>query len=231
MFPERSTELFPRRLALLLAGAFGFGVVCALIKGQSGDGLSLASQIRGEIGNLSTPWVLVAWFAGRRTRAIGGGALLGLVATLVALVGFYVVSGLVEPMGGSMPIADISSWLSANRVYFEAGVISGPVFGAFGAWSARRRSPSATLVAGLLLVGEPLVLLATGAIFPNGVLSPLTGLPLVVRIVPAFGLSGVGAASVAVHVAEVVVGLALIAFALHGRWRQTPAADVATDRR
>ena len=198
-----------RRLVTVLVGAFAFGVVAALLKGQSGDGRALVSQVRSELGNLSAPWVLIAWVAGTRTDRIWRGALLGLAATLVALVGFYVVSGIVEEMGNDV-VSSSLRWISANRVYFEAGIVSGPVFGAFGAWWARRRSPSALVVVGLLLLGEPLVLWVTGAVFPNGVLSPLTGLPLVVRIVPGFGLGDAGAASIAVHVAEVVAGAAAV---------------------
>ncbi|MGZ4131118.1 MAG: hypothetical protein ACXVPR_09895, partial [Actinomycetota bacterium] len=57
-------------------------------------------------------------------------------------------------------------------------------------------------------------------IFPNGVLSPLTGLPLVVRIVPAFGLGGAGAVSIAVHVVEIVGGIALLVVGRRRRERR-----------
>jgi Family of unknown function (DUF6518) len=207
-----------RRLAEVLAAAFAFGAVAALLKGQSGDGRAIVSQVRSELGNLSAPWVLIAWVAGTRSRRIPVAAALGLLATIVALAGFYVVSGLVEPMDRGSAVADVAAWMSANRVYFEAGVFSGPLFGALGGWWARRRSPSAFVVVGLLLLGEPVVLWLTGAIFPNGVLSPLTGLPLVVRIVPGFGLAGAGAVSIGVHAAEVAGG---VAFILLGRRRRS----------
>jgi hypothetical protein len=213
-----------RAAARALGWAFAFGIVAGLLAGQSGDGRALVSQVRGELGTMSAPWVLLAWWAGSRAARVWSGAVLGLVATLVALVGFYVVSGLVEPMGGPTVLHDVASWMWANRVWFEAGVVSGPVFGALGAWWARRRAPGALVVAGALLAGEPLVLWLTGAVLPNGVMSPLTGLPLVVRVVPGLGLSGVDAVSLAVRGLEVAVGVALIAAAILRRRRSVAVA-------
>jgi hypothetical protein len=197
-----------------------FGVVAGVVAGQSGDGRALVSQIRGELGTMSAPWVLVAWWAGSRAGRASLGAVFGLAATLAALVGFYVVSGIVEPMGRPTVLGDIASWASANRVWFEAGLVSGPVFGALGGWWARRRSPSAAVVVGALLAGEPVVLWVTGALFPHGVLAPLTGLPLVVRVVPGLGLSGAGVVSIAVRVVELLLGLALVASATVRRRRR-----------
>ncbi|MGZ4108576.1 MAG: hypothetical protein ACXVP7_02695 [Actinomycetota bacterium] len=209
-----------RRVMNLLLMAFALGVVAALVKGQSGDGRAIVSQVRSELGNLSAPWVLIAWFAGTCSRRIPASSVFGLAATTIALGGFYLVSGVVEPMDRGGVVRDVGAWISANRVYFEAGLLSGPVFGALGGWWARRRSPGAFAVAGLLMIGEPLVLWLTGAIFPNGVLSPLTGLPLVVRIVPAFGLGGAGAVSIAVHVVEIVGGIALLVVGRRRRERR-----------
>jgi len=100
-----------------------------------------------------------------------------------------------------------------------AGAISGPVFGLLGGWWGRGRSPHALLVAGILLFGEPVVLGITGAVLPNGVLSPRTGLPLVVRIVPAFGPSGAAPDALAVYAGEMVLGAALVAVAVRSAHR------------
>ncbi len=208
-------------MAKLLLVAFAFGVGAALLKGQSGDGRAIVSQVRSELGNLSAPWVLIAWFAGTRSRRIPVSSVLGLAATTIALVGFYLVSAVVEPMDRGGVVRDVGAWVSANRVYFEAALVSGPLFGALGGWWARRPSPSAFAVAGLLMIGEPLVLWLTGAIFPSGVLSPITGLPLVIRIVPGFGLGGAGAVSIVVHVAEIAGGIGLLVV---GRRRRERAA-------
>jgi Na+-driven multidrug efflux pump len=57
-------------------------------------------------------------------------------------------------------------------------------------------------------------------LFPHGVLAPLTGLPLVVRVVPGLGLSGAGVVSIAVRVVELLLGLALVASATVRRRRR-----------
>jgi uncharacterized protein DUF6518 len=169
-----------RRTGRLLAIALLFGVAAGVLKGPSGDGRGALWEVRSALANISTPWVLIAWFAGSRSTRIGSGILLGLAATVVALVGFYVVCGVVEAMRNDV-VSSSMAWMSANRVWFEAGMVSGPLFGALGAWWARRRSPSAFAVAGLLMVGG---------------------------IVPGFGVSGT--ASIAVHVVEIAAGAALL---------------------
>jgi hypothetical protein len=216
-----------RRFARIVVLAFVFGIVAGILAGQSGDGVGLASRVRSVLGGLSAPWVLLAWVAGARTSRVVVGAVLGVGTTIVALVGFYVVSGIVEPMGGRTLVQDVGSWIAANRVWFEAGVVSGPIFGALGGWWRRRGSPPAILVAGALLAGEPVVLWVTGALFPNGVLSPLTGLPLVVRVVPGFGLSHADGVSIAVHAVELVAGLALGVLGLRRRRAVAPSSSPA----
>jgi hypothetical protein len=203
-----------------------FGIVAGIIAGQSGDGVGLVSRVRSDLGGLSAPWVLVAWFAGARTSRVTLGAILGLVATMIALVAFYVVSGTVEAMGNDV-VSSSLRWMSANRVWFEAGLVSGPVFGALGAWWRRRGSPDAVLVAGILLAGEPLVLWSTGAVWPNGVLSPLSGLPLVVRIVPGLGVGGrADALAISVYAAEMLAGVGLIVVGLRHAGSRRVAAPI-----
>ena len=62
----------------------------------------------------------------------------GLAATLFALAGFYLLSTLVENLGGHGFIGDLRLELTGNRAYFEGGVVTGPIFGALGAWWRRR---------------------------------------------------------------------------------------------
>ena len=47
--PSRAT------LARILAAAFAFGLLAALAKGQNTDGVQTMSQVRGDLGSLSTP--------------------------------------------------------------------------------------------------------------------------------------------------------------------------------
>jgi hypothetical protein len=158
-----------RRLVLVIIGGVAFGVLAAWAKGQDTDGLTLISQIRNDVGNLSTPWLLVAFIAGARSRRLAAGALLGLLVTMSALLGFYVFTTMVVNLGGHGFAGDFALELWGNRIYLAAGVGTGLLFGALGA--AWRESPSlrAAVVAGMLLIAEPIVLAIFGLVFPNSV--------------------------------------------------------------
>lgn len=134
--------------ATLLA-AFAFGVVAGLFKGAD-------PGLRAAIGNLSAPWLLVAFLAALRSRTPLRGALMGLVSTVVALVGFYaaVTIALAGHLGGGGHWRELVVEAGANRVYFLAGLVTGPVLGAAGAWVGRRHPGLAPFVVGGLLAGE-----------------------------------------------------------------------------
>src|SRR5881275_146458 len=152
------------RILLVLVGAFAFGLLAAWAKGPNTDGLSTISQVRADLGNVSTPWLLVPFLAGARSRKAGPGALLGLAATMSALFGFYVLTSLLVDLGNHGIVQDLGRELEANRIYLASGLLSGPLFGALGAWWRRSRSLGASVVAGTLLVGEPIVLAGVGAL-------------------------------------------------------------------
>ena len=199
-----------RRVALVLAGAFAFGVLAALAKGQDTDGLSTLSQVRGALGNLSAPWLLVAFVAGTQAPRLRSAALLWLLATMVALLGFYLLTVLVIDLNAHGFLNELRRELRANRVYLEGGLLTGPSFGIVGWLWRQNRSLRASLLAGALLMGEPLVLILIGAVFSGGVL-PGGPLPDVVRIVPGWGLSADRpATSIAVYATEFSFGLAVI---------------------
>jgi Family of unknown function (DUF6518) len=198
-----------KRIGLIFIGAFAFGVLAAWAKGPDTDGIGALSQVRADVGNLSTPWLLVAFVAGSFAARPWKGAILGLATTMVALLGFYLLTSMFINVGGLDFPRNIPRELFVNRVYLEGGLISGAVFGALGAWWSRRRSVNASILVGGLLMLEPLILAAIGR-FTSGVLdSP--SIPLFVRIVPAFGLSGDRPAiQTGVYLAEFVVGLAIL---------------------
>lgn len=129
--------------------ALMFGMVAALIKGDH-------HGVRDTIGNLSTPWLLVALVPGFLTRSLPRGARLGLATTAAALLGFYVVVAMTVDGRLDQVLRDNGRWLLC-------GLVSGPLMGALGAW-IRRRSPepesTGVLVTGLLLVLEPMVILS-----------------------------------------------------------------------
>jgi hypothetical protein len=196
-------------MSSVLLAALCFGMLAALIKGPGGA--DDVSAIRSSLGNLSTPWLLVAFVAGTRCSRLRSGALVGLLATMVALIGFYLVSSIIQDLGHHGFLGDLRLELSANRGYLQSGLVAGPLFGALGAWWRQRGTLGASVVAGVLLMAEPLVLLLLGAVAPGGALSPGGWLPTLVRLVPGWGLSrDSDTISIAVYAGEFLVGLGLV---------------------
>jgi Family of unknown function (DUF6518) len=138
-----------RRLLTLLLAAAAFGVLVGAFKGD-------ATDLRSGIGNLSAPWLLVAFLPALRCRSVWEGAVVGLLSTVVALLGFYssltiVLSG---HLGGGGFAREFVVETAANRVYFIAGLITGPLFGALGAWIGRRHPRATWITVGGLVAGE-----------------------------------------------------------------------------
>jgi hypothetical protein len=197
----------------VLVGAFAFGVLAAWAKGPGG--VDAVSEVRSSLGNLSTPWLLVAFVAGAGFPRLRTGALVGLLATMAALTGFYLLSSLVQDLGNHGFLGDLRLELSANRGYLQGGLLTGPLFGALGAWWRQRQTLPASVLAGALLMAEPIVLLLLDALGPGGVLPSRGGMPTLVRIVPGWGLSADSSTvSIAVYASEFVLGLAVVLVAL-----------------
>ena len=129
--------------SLFLVLALFFGVAAALLKGEAGG-------TRIILGNLSAPWLLLPFFAGRACRSLVSAAVVGGAVAVFSLVGFYACASAVYDMVNSHTIG-------INVVYFVGALISGPLFGALGHWSVRRRSLLAPAALGLALVAEPFV--------------------------------------------------------------------------
>jgi len=116
-----------RRVIVVLLAALVFGAVAALLKGQG-------SGVNQVLGNMSAPWLMVAFLAGTRSRSLRVGGALGLAATLMALSGFYVAFALSADLGDHGLAGDLYLTLSGyNSRYFLAGLVSGPALGAIGA--------------------------------------------------------------------------------------------------
>ena len=215
------------RIAAVLLVAFAFGVLAAWAKGQNTDGVAQVSQLRSALGNLSTPWLLVPFFAGIQCTRLRQGALVGLAATLCALIGFYLLSTLVENLGGHGFLGDLRVELTGNRAYFEGGIVTGPIFGALGAWWQRRPTARASLLVGALLIAEPLVMVALGVARPHVLAG---GFPLIVRIIPGWGLTAdSGGAAWAVYTVELILGLAVLVLAAARRLRIPGGSTNATN--
>jgi hypothetical protein len=138
------------RTAVVLLGALAFGVLAAVVKGNE-------SGWRDGVGNLSAPWLVVpmlAAAAGTRAR-VWVGALIGVVATVAALAGFYLANAFVLNLGPHSVLHGVVLTLSSGALYARAGLLSGPVMGALGVWAGRRgRRLLTAIVAGLLCL-EP----------------------------------------------------------------------------
>lgn len=176
---------------LALAGAAAFGLAAGLVHGNDGG-------LRGAFGNLSAPWLFVAlvpgWFSGSALR----GAVFGTMATLVALLGFYLT--LTATMVGHLGevhgfVSSFTFVLEANRVWFAAGLFSGPVCGTLAGVLGSRLATTWLIVGlGALMVGEIAVVTA------------VQGLE-----VPVLHLRWAGASDLRGYEVEAMLGLVLLA--------------------
>ncbi|MGD0220168.1 MAG: DUF6518 family protein [Acidimicrobiales bacterium] len=137
--------------SLVLAGALGFGAAMSVIHGSQGG-------VRAMIGNLSAPWLLIAFGAGAALgkRGVWRGAGAGLLVTVLALCAFYMANIYVLGLTGHGPLGDLRFALESGAYYIRLGLLTGPAMGVLGALSRRRRSMGIALAATGLLVFEPL---------------------------------------------------------------------------
>jgi hypothetical protein len=130
--------------------AAAFGVAMSVFKGND-------TGIRDDIGNLSAPWLLLAFFAGAAAatgrRGLAGAAA-GLAATFAALIAFNVANAFVLDLGPHSLANDVR--LAFTTYWFPRALLSGPVFGALGAIWRRRGYPTLGVAVILLLDAEPL---------------------------------------------------------------------------
>jgi hypothetical protein len=138
-----------RRLPAALLAAVAFGILVGAFKGND-------AGMRGAIGNLSAPWLLVAFIPSLRCRSLARGAVVGLLTTGVALAAFYATMTVVLAghLGGGGYVRELAVETAANRVYLLAGLVTGPLFGALGAWVGRTHPRGVWLVVGGLVAGE-----------------------------------------------------------------------------
>jgi hypothetical protein len=199
-------------MIVAVAGSAVLGAALALATDQGGDARTTLSRLRNAVGSLSTPWILIAFLAGTLCLRIAAGTLLGLATTISALCGWYLCATLVEDLGGHGFLGDLRLEFAANRIYFLAGLVSGPVFGALGSWWRRSRTLPSTAVAGALLMGEPLVMAGLTALHASGVLHYGSRLPSVAGVVANTAVPDIPVALVLVG--EFLVGLATVLVAV-----------------
>jgi Family of unknown function (DUF6518) len=137
-----------KRTISVMIGAVAFGVIAAILKGND-------AGVRDSIGNISAPWLLLPFFAGRTQRGVLRGAAIGADACLLACVGFYAAESIVLDLGPHSWLTDLQLAVRAGRQYFLAAIICGPLFGVLGAAQPRWRRVLTAGVVGLTLIGEP----------------------------------------------------------------------------
>jgi hypothetical protein len=132
-------------------------VSASVIKGNGGG-------LRAAVGNVSAPWLALAFFAGAYAggRRIAPAALVGAAATAAALLGFYVSNSLGPE--SRAPSVDLRPASDRRRrpAILRLGALSGPVFAALGRWQRPGRGLPVALVPALA-VFEPLATLLYGS--------------------------------------------------------------------
>ncbi|MGA2805183.1 MAG: hypothetical protein ABSF89_12480 [Acidimicrobiales bacterium] len=136
---------------VVCTAALAFGVGMSVLHGSGGG-------FRAQIGNVSAPWLLLPLVAGTVAgeQHFGLGALVGGVASLVALIAFYVSNIYVLGFTGHPWPVEVGLALRSGTYFIRIGLVSGPVFGALGTVGRRRHSVAVALLAAGLFVFEPL---------------------------------------------------------------------------
>jgi Family of unknown function (DUF6518) len=140
------------RTSAVVVGALAFGALVSVVKGNG-------SGLRDAIGNTSAPWLILPFIAVLylRVRSPLRGSLVGLAASLAALSGFYVTNSFVLQLGPHAWTDDLRLTVGAGRMFFALAIVSGPFFGAIGAWWNRTHSRWLAVLIAALFVFEPLV--------------------------------------------------------------------------
>jgi hypothetical protein len=139
------------RTSAVVVGALAFGVLVSVVKGNG-------SGLRDAIGNTSAPWLILPFLTVLylRVRSPLRGSLVGLAASMAALSGFYVTNSFVLQLGPHSWTDDLRLTVGAGRMFFALAIVSGPFFGAIGAWWNRTHSTWLAVLVAALFVVEPL---------------------------------------------------------------------------
>jgi len=117
---------------------------------------------------LSAPWLVFPFLFGCSQLRAGRAIKVGLVATVAALSGYFLM--IMLPFEGgqwSFNLPEIHGLLRGNWENILGGFVTGPLYGFLGQrWRTRRAWASAALVAGALCL-EPFALRVAGRSYPG----------------------------------------------------------------
>ena len=136
-------------VALWLALAFVFGAVDQYVGSLS------AHPWGADVSGLSAPWLVLPSALGASQRTARRAALLGLASTMLALVGYMLMT--FSPVENAhLTTSGVLGFLRGGNVrWFAAGVVTGPLFAWLGYRWRFRRSAIAGLAVAAVLCLEP----------------------------------------------------------------------------
>jgi hypothetical protein len=152
-------------LAVILGLAFGAADQYLGSMSWLGPWASTAAQV-------SAPWLVLPFLTGMTQQRARRAAVLGLVVTASALLGYYAMTyspleihpWSLDRFTSGMVAVTTRGWY--NPLYILGGLATGPLFGVLGQrWRVRRWWVSAAAVTGVLCL-EPVARLAAGHLYP-----------------------------------------------------------------
>lgn len=151
-----------RPFVLLISSA-----LAGLLLGRFMSSLPAPSSIETFwVGNLSSPWAVLAFLAGWSQRSRAWAATGGVAAEVACVAGFYVKLLFVDPDHLGLPHSTdavtligtgVSQWLWFIAPWVAVAVPAGVVFGLVGRWWGESRSIVAGVAVALPFIVEPAV--------------------------------------------------------------------------
>ena len=153
----------PVVFAVAVMVGLGFGAGDQYLGSVNAPGLWTVS-----LSLLSAPWLVLPFAFGCSQPRARRAAMVGLVVTLAALLGYFLmIMGPFEGGRSSLNLHEIRGLLLSNARNIVGGLVTGPLYGFLGQrWRTRRAWLSAALVAGALCL-EPLAEPVAGNHYPG----------------------------------------------------------------
>jgi len=137
---------------VVVIAAFAFGAADQYVGSLGGHGVAWAAQV----SLLSAPWLVLAFLAGCTQRAPRPAAVLGLGATLAALLGYLLMT--LSPIEqATLSIRGVEGFVRSDPFVFLGGAFTGPLFGWFGQQWRVQRAWAGALVSAAMVCLEPAI--------------------------------------------------------------------------